>query len=319
MLLVPFPKKEKCAKYQGSLAIALFIIAAYFFIKMFSPPLPPMSFKETDSKIYTSVQSQLYKNYIQSLGPYKNTKQRFIASIFEESPTHSKNQKAYLSRASFHDPLFNPLEVSKKGVDLVEYDLWKDLHWTMQKNIHLSSSGLLGINYENPHKNRWISYMFVHTGLMHLLSNVIFLILFGALIETLFGGIMVLLIFLGSGALAVPFYILLSGLSAIPLVGASGGVCGLIAFYCVYKFPHKIRFFYWILPFKNYYGFISLPIGVIFVLWTLTDIAGYLSEIPFLSHIAHTAHIGGFIVGSLCALGILLREKCPLKLEKVHQ
>lgn len=309
MLLIPFPEKEQAFKYQITLIIALFMIILHFFINIFSLPLPPFSLKKSESRIYFSVQSKLYKNYIQSLGSYKNSDQRFIASIFEKKIIDSKNQQAHLSRASIYDPLFNPLEVSKKGVDLVEYDLWKDIHWKMKQNIHLSSSALLGVNYKNHQKSYWLSYLFVHTGWVHLLSNIIFLILFGILIETLFGGIMVLLILLGSGALAAPFHILLSGLSPIPLVGSSGGVCGLIAFYCIYKFSHKMRFFYWILPFKNYYGFISLPLGIIFVLWTLADIAGYLSGISFLQHVAHTAHMGGFFIGALCALGLLVKER----------
>ena len=60
------------------------------------------------------------------------------------------------------------------------------------------------------------------------------------MIETMLGGAMVYIVFLGSGILAAPIYMYLNPLSQVSLVGASGGVCGLIAFYSVYCFHDKI-------------------------------------------------------------------------------
>jgi membrane associated rhomboid family serine protease len=227
-----------------------------------------------------------------------------MASVAEAKSSADESFLASFTRVAILDNTFDPLKMSAIGLDTLEYADWLEVHSVMRKNLQLSPAYLLGLNDQNYSWDRWLSYMFVHIGFLHLLSNAMFLLIFGALIETLFGGVVVTLVFLGSGFLAAPMYMLLNDLNQVSLVGASGGVCGLIAFYSITQFKEKIRFFYWVLPFEKYYGFLSLSCGYIFLIWILSDLAGYFAGVGFLDSVAYGAHLGGFLVGGLCALGL---------------
>lgn len=304
MLLLPVPELKHLQKYQVSLLLSLFLVVFHFFIEFTKVPLPTLEFTESKSTSYFKIQAQLYKRHLQELKNFKTSDQRFMASILNSNPKDDASSLAVFTRVSILDTTFDPLKVSPIGMDEIEYADWLEVHSNMRRNLKLSPAYLLGINDQNYGWDRWVSYIFVHIGMFHLISNVLFLLLFGALIETMFGGVVVTLVFLGSGILAAPIYMLLSDLNQISLVGASGGVCGLIAFYSITQFHEKIRFFYWVMPFEKYYGFLSLGSGYILLLWLLGDVAGYFAGVPFLDSVAYGAHLGGFIVGALCALGI---------------
>lgn len=109
----------------------------------------------------------------------------------------------------------------------------------------------------------------------------------------------------------------LTDLNQISLVGASGGVCGLIGFYSVYNMQNKIRYWYWVLPFEKYYGFMNLSCGFLLLLWMLGDLAGYFSGVSFLDNVAYAAHLGGFFVGSLCAVTLRLIRSQKFNLSNV--
>ena len=78
-------------------------------------------------------------------------------------------------RASILDSSFEPLKVRSVGMDRIEYISWLKVYTEMQQKLKLSSPYLLGINYEHYTWDRWVSYLFVHVGWYHLLSNLLFL------------------------------------------------------------------------------------------------------------------------------------------------
>lgn len=258
---------------------------------------------KAESELFHGVQAQLYKNFLKS-EKRLDKNQRMIASLGEQD-----KDNRVVSQMSLRDPYFDPFKASREGIDEVSYKHWQDTYFILQEFSLINSASLLGVRSDNPEWQSWLSYMFVHAGFYHLLSNIVFLFLFGALIERAFGGLMTLVIFLGSGLLVVPIYILLTGESNVPLIGASGGVCGLIAFYCICKFKEPMRFFYWVLPFDKYYGFVTLYTGVVLFVWLLSDVAGHLGAVPFFDGVAHAAHLGGFIAGASSAAAVLAYRK----------
>ncbi|MEZ4873012.1 MAG: rhomboid family intramembrane serine protease [Bdellovibrionales bacterium] len=148
---------------------------------------------------------------------------------------------------------------------------------------------------------------------MHFLSNMIFLMFFGAFIERLCGSLALLLIYLGSGFIGAGVFVLWSGVSTVPLVGASAAVSGIMAFLCVYLWQRPIKYIYWLfIPIRGYAGFVYLPAWVAFVAWAMTDLSGYLGE-TFVGGVAYTAHLGGDITGALAALAVLAYKKYFLK------
>jgi membrane associated rhomboid family serine protease len=85
---------------------------------------------------------------------------------------------------------------------------------------------------------------------------------------------------------------------AVPCIGASGGISGLIAFYAL-KFPHArlgILFRYYYVYFK----WIQFPAWVAFILWILLQFWGAYKQIAGFSNVSALAHLGG------TALGVLL-------------
>ena len=91
----------------------------------------------------------------------------------------------------------------------------------------------MGVSSSHMSAKRWLSYQFVHSGIVHLMSNMTFLFIFGCMLEPVIGGVTLLLVYLGGGFVAAGSFLMFAGISAVPLVGASGAVSALMALFCV--------------------------------------------------------------------------------------
>ena len=141
--------------------------------------------------------------------------------------------------------------------------------------------------------------MFMHGGLLHLGSNMLFLWIFGDNIEAALGRVRFVLFYLlcGLGALAAQVFIDTD--ATTPMVGASGAIAGILAAYLV-LFPHgqvRVVAFFVIIPLL-----FRMPAIIVIGLWIMTQImAGYFSLSPVASEfsggVAYIAHIGGFATG----------------------
>jgi membrane associated rhomboid family serine protease len=151
-----------------------------------------------------------------------------------------------------------------------------------------------------------LSSIFLHGGAMHLGGNMLFLWIFGDNIELKFGRMKYLGIYLLWGIVAGLTHILGDPTSAIPAVGASGAISGVLGAYLV-MFPKAriqtammmgfmMRMMYiqarWFLPFWFVFqNLLPLFIGGF-------GVAG--------GGVAYLAHIGGFIAG--LATGYLYKK-----------
>jgi len=153
-----------------------------------------------------------------------------------------------------------------------------------------------------------ISYMFLHAGWWHLISNMLFLWVFADNIEDAYGHAAFAFLYLMSGVVAALLYVLMAPASDIPLVGASGAVSGILGAYVV-LFPHARV---WILLFLR----IPLRIGAAWVLggWFLLQIfSWWMDSGNPEAGVAWAAHVGGFIAGA--ALTFALRRRLWMRLE----
>ena len=91
-----------------------------------------------------------------------------------------------------------------------------------------------------------ITYMFLHTDILHLTSNMIFLWVFGDNIEDAMGHIKYLAFYVLCGIAAGLVQTLMLPTSRLPLIGASGAVAGTIAAYLIL---HP-RVLVWVLAFR---------------------------------------------------------------------
>jgi hypothetical protein len=145
----------------------------------------------------------------------------------------------------------------------------------------------------------FVTAMFLHGGITHIVGNMWFLWLFGDNIEDRLGhvGFLVFYFVCGFGASAAHvFFTGPTGVDAfMPMVGASGAIAGVLGAYFI-CFPRAkvltiVPIFFIII--------LRLPAFFFLLVWLLVQVSGVLSEG---SGIAWWAHIGGFALGAALAL-----------------
>ncbi len=152
---------------------------------------------------------------------------------------------------------------------------------------------------------QFLSYQFLHGGLLHLLFNLLFLHSIGPLLEQTLGARRYLGLYLVSGAFGGGLYVLVAWLSpghfATPVVGASAGLCGILAAVCALYAEEKVdvKLFY-VIPLRMRAKFLLLAVA-------LVTMGGAL--FPF-GNVAHLAHLGG-LVGGLVALNFMDVKPLP--------
>jgi membrane associated rhomboid family serine protease len=138
-----------------------------------------------------------------------------------------------------------------------------------------------------------IGHMFLHGDFHHLLGNMAFLFIVGYMVEEALGRRLYLLFYLLSGIGACICYALTNPPSMIPSIGASGAISGVMAMYVTLYGMRKIRFFYWILV---YFDFFRAPAIIMLPFWIAKELYQYLSDPGGM--INYMAHLGGFVTGA---------------------
>ena len=148
-----------------------------------------------------------------------------------------------------------------------------------------------------------LTYMFLHTDALHLLSNMIFLWVFGDNVEDAMGHLRYLAFYLLCGMIAAVAQSLAQSTSQLPLVGASGAVAGTISAYLIL---HP-RVLVWVLAFR----IIPLRITASWMLgaWVLTQV--FMVLINHADQVAWWAHLGGLAAGALL-VPLMRRKSIPL-------
>ena len=136
----------------------------------------------------------------------------------------------------------------------------------------------------------FVTYMFVHGGLLHLLGNSLALFVFGPIVEQRLGSSRFLVYYLYCGIGAAVFSLALwftAFLPVPPFIGASGAILGLAFAFAKYQPDAELLIFP--LPF---------PIKAKNLVWLLAglDIVGALLGSD---NVAHFAHLGGLGAGWL--------------------
>jgi membrane associated rhomboid family serine protease len=150
----------------------------------------------------------------------------------------------------------------------------------------------------------FITHIFLHGSILHLLGNMLFLWIVGCLLEDSWGKLPFLLFYLAGGSFAGLAHCLQNSSSTIPLIGASGAIAAAMGAFTVVHFRTRIKFFYFILLFiKPIFGTFYLPAFVVLPLWLFQQLAlKSLADFTGGSHVAYIAHIAGFTAGLITAL-----------------
>lgn len=140
----------------------------------------------------------------------------------------------------------------------------------------------------------FITSFFLHGGIWHLIGNMYFLVAFGDNVEAALGRIRYLLLLLAAAVGGGLLHSVFDSRSAAPLIGASGGISGVILFYAL-MFP-KARLGI-LASFYHIYKWFAIPAWFALIGWIGLQIYGVLTQLAGFSNVSALAHLGGAMVG----------------------
>lgn len=183
--------------------------------------------------------------------------------------------------------------------------------WFLPENvlIHLFYFyGLVPARYVYPEYAQWaglpvddytpfITSMFLHGSWMHVVSNMWMLWIFGDNVEDRMGALRFLAFYLLCGLLAGGMQLYANPEATLPVIGASGGLAGIMGAY-FFLYP-RARIVIWVffLPL-----FIQVPAIAFLGLWVIIQLykaTGALAGGEAYADVAWWGHLGGFIGGML--------------------
>jgi membrane associated rhomboid family serine protease len=141
-----------------------------------------------------------------------------------------------------------------------------------------------------------LTSMFLHGGWLHLIGNMWFLWLFGNNVEDSMGRAPFVLFYLLSGLGAAATQILLSPTSAIPMVGASGAISGVMGAYVILYPTVQVHMLIVLVVFITR---IVVPAYLMLGYWFLLQLVQGAASVGSNGGVAFWAHVGGFITGAL--------------------
>lgn len=148
-----------------------------------------------------------------------------------------------------------------------------------------------------------LTSMFLHGGWMHLAGNMLFLFIFGDNVEDEMGHGRFLAFYLAAGIAAGLAQYASEPLSAVPTVGASGAIAGVMGGYLL-LFP-KARVDILII-FIVFFRIFPIPAWIMLTLWFAMQFVGGVGSGTEAGGVAYWAHAGGFIAGLVLAMPLWL-------------
>jgi len=151
----------------------------------------------------------------------------------------------------------------------------------------------------------YVSAAFLHVGWFHIIFNMWFLWLAGSVLEDSWGRIVYPVFYVACGAFAFHVQAISDPGSLAAGVGASGAVAGLMGAFLVRYFKTKIHFvmIYFLGFLPRFWRFRS-PAYIMLPLWLASQFFSVSMVGEFGDGVAYWAHIGGFLLGTVAALGL---------------
>lgn len=146
-----------------------------------------------------------------------------------------------------------------------------------------------------------VTSLFLHGSWGHILGNALFFWVFGNNVEDVMGRARFLAFYLMCGIAASLTHMAIDPASAIPTVGASGAISGVMGAYLMLFPTVRVRMLFW---FVIFFRVFAIPAWVVLIWWFATQLVSGLPEIvspnpDMAGGVAFWAHIGGFAAGAL--------------------
>jgi len=143
-----------------------------------------------------------------------------------------------------------------------------------------------------------VTSMFLHGGLLHLAGNMLFLWIFGDNVEDYFGHFAYLLFYFVCGIAAGLLHVVTNLHSALPALGASGAISGVMGAYLVLYPRSRILTLVFIF-------LVPIPAVIILGWWFVLQFLSGMSTLGMRTAggVAWWAHVGGFLMGMALTIG----------------
>ncbi len=149
----------------------------------------------------------------------------------------------------------------------------------------------------------FITSQFLHGGFLHIISNMLFLWIFGDNVEARWGNILFPLFYLTAGvAGGLAQYVFMPD-SGLPMLGASGAIAGVLGAYFAWFPHHSVKT---LVPIFGFFTIINVPASIMLFYWIATQFLSGAFSVGIsmgedIGGVAYFAHIGGFIAGFILA------------------
>ncbi|MBS1300780.1 rhomboid family intramembrane serine protease [Loktanella sp. SALINAS62] len=158
----------------------------------------------------------------------------------------------------------------------------------------------------------FVTSMFLHGGILHLAGNMLFLFIFGDNMEDRMGHLPYALFYLACGIAAGFAQVASEPFSAVPTIGASGAIAGVMGGYLLLFPKARVDVF---LFFIVFFRIIPIPAWITLALWFLVQLWGGFGSNE---GVAYWAHNGGFIAGVLLTVPLWITLGGPRFWQKTH-
>jgi membrane associated rhomboid family serine protease len=145
-----------------------------------------------------------------------------------------------------------------------------------------------------------VTSQFLHGGVLHIVFNMLFLVVFGPDIEYLCGHLRFVAFYLVCGTIGGLAQVMIAPNSHVPSIGASGAIAGVLGAYIVTFPTNSIRT---VVPIGCFPLLLRLPAILVIGVWAVVQFVtgfGAMSTRAGADQgggIAYFAHIGGFLAG----------------------
>lgn len=151
---------------------------------------------------------------------------------------------------------------------------------------------------QHPYLWQFITYAFLHGGLMHIIGNMFFLYLFGNNVNDELGHIAYLCFYLGGAVFSAVGHIILNAGTATPILGASGAIAAVTGAYLVLFPKTLITIIYWFIIIDT----IDIP-ALWFIGLKMIIIDNVITR--YTPNVAYDAHLAGYAFGIIVSILLL--------------
>lgn len=242
-----------------------------------------------------SLEAPVYEDYLQRQIRFEGDEDR-VYELQSFQQLRQDGEELWLAYSLLSDREFYQYMLDNRDIIWApaERRRWMEQRGEIQgRLIDKLSSNQLGLVPAEFSLYTLITYQFLHGGWGHIIGNLVFLFLLGFTVEKALGPGRFLLAYLLCGALSGVVFTAFSMGSHIPLVGASGSISGLMGMYVAIYGLQKIRFFYFVGVYFNYF---RAPALAILPVWLGKEIYDY--WFAGATGIAYMAHAGGLVAGA---------------------